>query len=158
MKFKARSIYTENLLKSLGMYHHPAHKGDGWFEGYYVDGYIVGGFSNLTSDKSELEFWVPIIRDTLTEVEEEKFIYALPEDKFPTKKKYLTLYKDEGVFFFSVYPTEHSNNYRKRFKRSEFENPESLCYRVRNMIKDMDEIPEDEENGVDNNSNNTTDS
>lgn len=44
--------------------------GDGYVTGYYVDGYIVGEFVVVDSEYTHLEFWVPVLKDTLELVEE----------------------------------------------------------------------------------------
>jgi len=41
---------------------------DGYVHGYYLDGYIVGGFIEVNSEYTNLEYWVPIEEDTLRAV------------------------------------------------------------------------------------------
>ena len=43
---------------------------DGYVTGYYVDGYIVGKFVEVNKEYTHLEFWVPVLKDTLELVEE----------------------------------------------------------------------------------------
>lgn len=50
---------------------------EGYVHGYYVDGYIVGDIAEVTEDYIHLEYWVPIEKDTLTQVEKEEQKYIV---------------------------------------------------------------------------------
>lgn len=65
MRFKAKAVHPIYMLRTFGMTELSAYLGDGWFKGYYVDGYIVGGFLEIDSDHTELEYWIPIDKSTL---------------------------------------------------------------------------------------------
>lgn len=43
---------------------------DGYIHGYYVDGHIVGKFVEVNNEYTHLEYWVPIQKDTLEEMEQ----------------------------------------------------------------------------------------
>lgn len=42
---------------------------DGSVKGYYVDGYLVGGFVEVNDEYTHLEWWIPIQKDTLQELD-----------------------------------------------------------------------------------------
>ena len=69
MKFKAKAAHTINQLKIYGMHDHEAHLGDGWVQGYHVDGYIVGRFIEVNNEYTSLEYWIPVDKSTLQIVE-----------------------------------------------------------------------------------------
>lgn len=73
MKFKAKSkeelteeMADEDLWYSLKEYIDD----EGYIYGWYVDGYIVGGMVEVNDEYCSLEYWVPVIEDTLVLVKE----------------------------------------------------------------------------------------
>lgn len=42
---------------------------DGYVQGYYADGYILGGLYEATNEYIDFEWWVPVYEDTLEKIE-----------------------------------------------------------------------------------------
>lgn len=73
MKFKAKpkEELTEEIVDEDLWYFLKEYVDDeGYIYGWYVDGYIVGGMVEVNDEYCSLEYWVPVIEDTLVLVKE----------------------------------------------------------------------------------------
>lgn len=59
-KFKAMATINQQDLDFHSIPHN-----NGWIEGYYIDGYIVGGIIEANSECVTHEWWCPIEVNTL---------------------------------------------------------------------------------------------
>lgn len=66
MKFKAKTQFVDQNPSDFDI---PIDK-DGYVQGYYVDGYIVGDFVEANEEYTSLEWWCPVDVSTLKEVKE----------------------------------------------------------------------------------------
>ncbi|MHC5215641.1 hypothetical protein ACYSNR_03170 [Enterococcus sp. LJL128] len=63
-KFKAIPIENKKIVEDMTGQKLDA---EGYIHGYYVDGYIVGDFVDVTDEYAALEFWCEVDKDTLFE-------------------------------------------------------------------------------------------
>ena len=73
MKYKAKIKYTRDkyrLVRYTGFLERGIIDSDGYIYGYYVDGAIVGKFTDLNAEYTNLQYWCGVDVDTLELVEE----------------------------------------------------------------------------------------
>lgn len=73
MRFKAKptkELTKETVDEDLWYFMKEYVDDEGYVYGWYVDGYIVGGMVEENEDYCSLEYWVPVIKDTVVLVEE----------------------------------------------------------------------------------------
>ena len=73
MKYKAKIKYTRDKLKLVrhtDFLERGIIDSNGYIYGYYVDGAIVGKFTDLNDEYTNLEYWCEVDVDTLELVEE----------------------------------------------------------------------------------------
>lgn len=64
-KFKAKPAENKKIVEDM-----TGQKLDseGYIHGYYVNGYVVGNFAEVTDEYANLEFWCEVDPDTLQEL------------------------------------------------------------------------------------------
>ena len=73
MKYKAKIKYTRDkyrLVRHTDFLEERGIDSDGYIYGYYVDGAIVGNFTDLNDEYTNLQYWCEVDVDTLELVEE----------------------------------------------------------------------------------------
>ena len=73
MKYKAKIKYTRDKLKIVrhtDFLERGIIDNNGYIDGYYVDGAIVGNFADLNDEYTSLEYWCEVDVDTLELVKE----------------------------------------------------------------------------------------
>ena len=73
MRFKAKpteALTKEMVDEDLWFFMKEYVDDEGYIYGWYVDGYIVGGMIEANDEYCSLEYWAPVIKDTVVLVEE----------------------------------------------------------------------------------------
>lgn len=72
VKYKAQATADMKHLEYLDFEETSGWLGDGWFEGYYANGYLVGPIMESTDEYIVPEYWIRIKPETMTVLESEE--------------------------------------------------------------------------------------